>query len=174
MADQPSRDENIEIKDARVIFKNFEGKEDKYNTKGNRNFCIVLSQSEADQLSAAGWNVKTRPPREPGDDPLYYLKINLKFETLGRPPRVVMVNSRNKVRLDADSAILLDMGRVVTADVRFRPYQYDPGKYSAYLVTGFFVMEEDTLEERYSDLPEQGMVASGRTQDAGVDGFFDE
>ena len=167
-ATPPARDEMFEIRDARVIFKNFSGREEQFNKEGDRNFSLVLTKEDADMLAARGFNVKSRPPREEGDDPLYYLKINVKFDTKGRPPRVVMVNTKNKVGLDSGTATLLDMGRITHADVRFRAWNYDPGKYSAYLVTGFFNMEEDELEDRYSDLPEQGISSSGSARPSNV------
>lgn len=154
---QPNRvDSNVTVRDARIMFKNFRGEADQYTREGARSFHVVLTQDEADQLSAKGWNVKQRPPREEGDEPLYHLKVNVQFKTRGRPPRVVMVGSKNKTTLDEASVDVLDWARITSADVRFRPYEYDTGKFSAYLVTLFAVIEEDELEQRYADIPESG------------------
>ena len=41
----------LQIDDARIIFRNFEGREDKYDRKGDRNFALVIPNQEiADQL----------------------------------------------------------------------------------------------------------------------------
>lgn len=152
--------DNVAIKDAQIVFRNFSGREDKYNRAGARNFCLVLTPEEAEELRSQGWNVKTRPPRDEHDDDFHYLKINVQFATRGRPPRVVMVTAKNKTRLDEDTVDLLDSAEIKFVDVRFRPYEYEDGKYSAYLVTMFANIVEDELEERYSDIPEQGMSTS--------------
>ena len=40
----------LQIDDARIIFRNFEGREDKYNRKGDRNFALVIPNQEIDRL----------------------------------------------------------------------------------------------------------------------------
>lgn len=150
------KNDTIEILGARTIFRNFMGKGDDYNREGARNFGVVLSKEQAEELSAIGWNVKQRPPREENEDPLYYLKMNLQFQTRGTPPRVVMVGSKSKTPLSEATIDTLDHMVVKTVDVRFRAYEYSPGKFSAYVVTLFAVIEEDDIEMRYADIPTAG------------------
>lgn len=148
--------ENVEIKGAKLIFKNFRGAADKFNAKGNRNFCVILSPEQADQLAHIGWNVKQLKPREEGDLPTYYIKVNVQFDTVGKPPNVRMITKRNQTRLDEDLVDLLDDAYIEKANIRFRPYEYDPGKFSAYLVTLYAEVVEDDLGAEYADIPLAG------------------
>ena len=49
---------NITIENARIGFRNFSGKEGKYNPKGARNFCVFLAKEDAENLEQEGWNIK--------------------------------------------------------------------------------------------------------------------
>ena len=52
---------NLVIENCRITFKNFSGKETKFNPAGRRNFAVVLDEDTAHKLSDDGWNVKIRP-----------------------------------------------------------------------------------------------------------------
>ena len=45
------QNEDIAIENAELRFKNFSGKEGRFNAKGNRNFCVLLNPNDAYQLS---------------------------------------------------------------------------------------------------------------------------
>ena len=64
----------LQIDDARIIFKNFEGRGDKFNREGDRNFSLLIEdENTANALIKEGWNVKIKPGREEGDiDKSYY------------------------------------------------------------------------------------------------------
>ena len=55
---------NVLIDDARIIFRNFAGKEGMYNREGDRNFSVILPPDLADQLAKDGWNVKWLKARD--------------------------------------------------------------------------------------------------------------
>ena len=148
----------LQIDDARIVFRNFEGREDKYNRKGNRNFALVIPNQEiADALMDAkneygvGWKVKIRDPREEGDAPFMYLPVNVKFN--GRGPKVVLISGNKQTPLDEDSVSILDDIDIACVDLDIRPYDgestYGPFR-SAYLQAMYVTQEIDRLGRKYS------------------------
>lgn len=114
----------LQIDNARIIFRNFAGRADKYNREGDRNFAVVIEdQNIADDLIADGWNVKIRPPREDGEDPFMYLPVKVKFNDRG--PRVYLVTGNTKNRLDEDSVDCLDNIDIINVDLDIRPYDWE-------------------------------------------------
>lgn len=144
------------LEDVRLIFRNFSGNESQYNAKGVRNFCVVLPTDVADAMAADGYNIKQRPPREEGDDPLIYLKVNVNFNG-ARPPQVVLINSRGRTTLDEADLNILDWADIQHVDLIISPYVRDwpDGRttVTAYLQKIFVTIQEDELEEKYADVP---------------------
>lgn len=114
----------LQIDDARIIYRNFAGRGDKFNREGDRNFAVVIPEEEmAAQLTDLGWNVKIKPPREDGDTPFMFLPVKVKFN--GRGPNVYLQTGRNKNRLDEESIGLLDDIDIVCVNLDIRPYDWD-------------------------------------------------
>ncbi len=144
---------SIVIENARLIFRNFSGEEGKFNSKGNRNFCVLLEDDLARDLEKDGWNVKYLKPREDGDEPQPYLQVKVRFDNY--PPKVVIITSKGKRQLDEDEIGNLDWFIFDKVDVKIRPYPYDiNGKsgVSAYLKTMYAILMEDELELKYADV----------------------
>lgn len=113
----------LQIDDARIIYRNFAGRGDKYNREGDRNFAVVIPDEEtANELTNLGWNVKIKPPREDGDTPFMFLPVKVKFN--GRGPNVYLQTGRNKNRLDEESVGLLDDIDIVCVNLDIRPYDW--------------------------------------------------
>lgn len=145
------------IEDARIIFRNFTGREDKYNREGDRNFAVVLPEDVAEQMSKDGWNVRYLDPREEGDEPTPYISVAVNFNN--RPPRVVLLTSTTRTQLDERSVEVLDWSDIRTADLIARGYDWTVNGKSgtkAYLQSLFVTIEEDALERKYAvhDVPE--------------------
>lgn len=143
----------IQIDDARIIFRNFSGRGDKYNREGDRNFAVVIPEEEmADMLEAEGWNVTRKPPRDEDDSPFMYLKVKIKFNDRG--PNCYLMSGKAKRRLDEDSVGILDNVDIAAVDLDIRPYDWDVnGKQgrTAYLQAIHVTQEVDRFAERFAD-----------------------
>lgn len=74
----------LQIDDATIIFKNFEGRGDKFNREGDRNFSLLIDDPKtADAMVKEGWNVRIKPARDEDEDPFMRLPIKVKFSDHG-------------------------------------------------------------------------------------------
>ena len=103
------------VEDARIIFRNFEGKEGPYNRAGDRNFAVVLDHDVARQMLEDGWNVKYLPARDDTDEDTPYISVAVNFKN--RPPRVVLMTSTNRTQLNEDSVDVLDFADIAEVDL---------------------------------------------------------
>jgi hypothetical protein len=148
-------DKQLRMDDARILFRNFAGKEGKYNREGDRNFAVLLDDGIARTLAADGWNVKWLKPREEGDAEQAYMAVSVNFR--GRPPRIVMITSRGRTPISEEQVEMLDWVDIKTVDLILNPYEWEIGEKSgikAYLQTMFITIFEDPLELKYADVAE--------------------
>lgn len=158
---------NVTIEDARIVFRNFSGKEGQYNREGDRNFAVILEDELAEQMAADGWNVKYLKPREEDDSPTPYVQVKVKYGK-ARPPRVVLITSRGRTQLDEDTIMILDWADIELVDLIIRPYEWDVNGrtgITAYLQTIFITIAEDELERKYADVPDSAQNVIGGTPD---------
>ena len=147
--------EQITIEDARILFRNFSGKEGQYNRAGDRNFAVLLDDGVAQELANEGWNVKYLKPREEGDEPQAYVQVTASYK--GRPPRVVLITIRGRTNLDEDTIDVLDWCDIKHVDLMLNPYHWEVnGKtgIKAYLHSIYVTIVEDELELKYADVPD--------------------
>ena len=140
----------IQINDARIIFRNFEGRGDKFNREGDRNFSVVIpTQEMADALMndtneyGAGWNVKVKPPREDGDEPFMHMAVKVKFTAFG-PNVYLKSGDADAVRLDESNIDVLDNIDIASVDLDIRAYDDEingRGFRSAYLQSIYVVQD---------------------------------
>ena len=139
------------VEDARIIFRNFAGKEGQYNREGDRNFAVVLPEDVAKEMLADGWNVRILAGREEGDEDTPYISVAVNFNN--RPPRVVLLTSTTRTQLNEDSVEILDWADIKSADLIARGYDWSVNNKTgtkAYLQSLFVTIEEDALERKYS------------------------
>lgn len=141
---------NLEIENARIIFRNFKGEPSQFNAKGDRNFCVILDKETAKLLSADGWNVKQLRSKEEDEEPEFYMQVKVNFN--GRPPKVVKIKRGKPIELDEDSVSNLDDADIEHVDLIINPYQWNINGKSgikAYLKSGYFTIAEDRFESKY-------------------------
>ena len=149
----------LQIDDAKLIFKNFSGRGDKFNREGDRNFAVIIPDEEiAEALQndtneyGVGWNVKIKPPREDGDTPFMYLTVKVKFNDRG--PAVYLKTGENMNRLSEDTISCLDNIDIETVDMDIRPYDdviNDKPFRAAYLQSICITQAVDRFAARYMD-----------------------
>jgi len=155
MAKNEKRIPDISIEDAKLLFKNFSGKEGKFNPPGKRNFCVELTPEIAEELKADGWNVKKAISKYEGSDDLLYLPIAVAFGNY--PPKIILITSHGKTKLTEEDVNTLDWADIETADVLINPYQYEVNGtkgIKAYLKALYVTIKEDEFESKYYDVPD--------------------
>lgn len=147
--------ENIVIDNARIGFRNFEGKEGKFNSKGNRNFAIFLEKDLAKSLEEIGWNIRWLAPRQEGDEPQPMISVKVGFGQY--PPKIVLIANGKKSRLDESSVNMLDWAEIDKVDVTLRPYTWDVNGRNGikpYLKTMYVTLVVDDFEAKYEGIPD--------------------
>lgn len=141
------------IDDAIIKFPNFEGREEKYNRKGDRNFLLDIPTEEmAQALMERGWNVSIRDKRDEGGDLFMSLKVKVKFNDRGP---TIYLNTNGRVNmLDEESAGMIDQIDIASVSMDIRPYDWEvSGKTgrTAYLERMDVVQELDRFAARYAE-----------------------
>ena len=155
---------DLNIAGARLIFRNFAGKEDDFNRAGQRNFAVVLDDPEViTQLMNDGWNVKTWVPKNndgnlsDGATPMYYLPVSVEYKNF--PPLVYLVTGNKKKLLTEDLVNAVDYAEIINADVVISPYCWSVSGKSgvkAYLKTAYISIVVDAFGEKYERFEDIG------------------
>lgn len=113
-----------DIDGRQIIFKNFEGRGDKFNREGDRNFSLrITDESTADALVKEGWNVRIKEGRDEDEGPFMRLPIKVKFTNYG--PNVYLRTGDRVNELNEESIACLDNIEIESVDMDIRPYDWD-------------------------------------------------
>lgn len=161
-------DRNVIMEDIYILpgsWRHFGGKEALYNDEGQRNFAVSLEEKVARAMEEDGWTIgwpKDNPNIPPEDDTrLPFIKVKIKYGK-GKPPKIVLITSRNRQNLGEGELEMLDYADIVHADMIIRPYNWGPIRgesgVSAYLQSLYVTIEEDYLEKKYAEDLERGVA----------------
>ncbi len=148
-------EDELVLRDIRMLYKNFPGKKSDYNDEGQRNFSVWLTNAQAMHLQQLGWNPKLikRTADRPEEDREWHLKVNVSYNNV--PPRIFLItkstNSRNPI--DEEFVHRLQGGVYDKVDVTLSPYNHkmNGGGVTAYLRTMYCILHEDPLDLEYAD-----------------------
>lgn len=143
----------LQIDDARIIFKNFEGRGDKFNREGDRNFSLLIEDpNTADALIKEGWNVKIKEGRDEDEPPFMRLPVKVKFTDYG--PNVYLITNGRRNELDEESIACLDNIEIESVDLDIRPYDWEvngrTGR-TAYLQAMQVTQRVNRFDARYAE-----------------------
>lgn len=145
--------ENIIIENAHIIFRNFSGTGTKFNREGQRNFCVIIDDIDtANELKALGWGIKELRPRDEGEEPTRYLKVNVSYEY--NPPAIFLISGGKKTAIGEDSVGTLDHLEIKNIDLVIRPYSWDvSGRQgiAGYLKSMYVTLAEDAFAAKYAE-----------------------
>ena len=141
----------LQIDDAKIIFKNFEGRGDKFNRAGDRNFSLLIEDpNTADALVKEGWNVKIKPGRDEDEEPFMRLPVKVKFTEYG--PNVYLRTGDRVNKLNEESISWLDDMDIESVNMDIRPYDWEvngrTGR-TAYLQSMEVIQRIDRFSARY-------------------------
>lgn len=136
-----------------IIFKNFEGRGDKFNREGDRNFSLRIDDPDtADALIKEGWNVRIKEGRDEEEGPFMRLPIKIKFTNYG--PNVYLRTGDRVNELDEEGIACLDNIDIDSVNMDIRPYDWDvngrTGR-TAYLQSMEVVQRIDRFAARYAN-----------------------
>lgn len=142
---------NMLLEDAKFFRRpNFRGEEDNFKD-ARRKFNVLIPNDLADQLRGMGWNVKTLPPQEEGQEEISILKVMVDDGS-----DVWLRMGEDNEKLTPETFGVVDRSRIAEMDIEIRAWEYDPdekpGQYSARLVSIVAIIEQSLMSQKYGRL----------------------
>lgn len=138
-----------------IFFRNFSGKESRYNRAGTRNFNVSFDEETAKKYAEQGWNVSPMAPVHPNDPMRYKMKVNVRFDNY--PPKIFVISSAGKVEYTEAMVSELDRADIKNVDMIITPSRHEPMNandtgVTAYLKSMYVTLNEDPLALQYADV----------------------
>lgn len=143
----------ILLENVSLIFRNFSGRETKFQPAGTISFSVILTDELAEQLSEMGMNVKWTKPRDEEDIPVPFLGVKVNYDS-PRPPKIVLIAGGRRTYLTRDTIQTLDYADIINVDLMLNPYAWESPSgsgVSAYLDKAYVTIEDDPLERKYAE-----------------------
>ena len=144
----------VNIENAVIFWRNFSGKESKFNRAGDRNFEVYIDDPEvAEQMKEDGWNIKIQQPKGEGDAPRYHLPVCVSYRYY-EPEIYKGTDKHRMVKLDEASVKSLDQDDIVSTDIVIRGSHWEMnGKegIKAYLRAMYVIIEENMFASEYAE-----------------------
>lgn len=164
--------DNLTIEGARIMFRNFSGKEGKFNRAGDRNFCVIIDDPDmVKKLAKDGWNIKVWQPKDEDSEPVNYIPVKLRYDMV--PPKVYRISSitGKQVLMTEDMIDAFDSEDFRNVDLILHPYPWEiNGKtgVTAYVKTMYVTVEEDALAAKYAVKGDRPYDAVGPNEESGL------
>lgn len=147
------KDNSYTFFNAQLAFRNFSGEKSEINKVGERNFCLVITDTDvAETMKEEGWNIKQFKPRDEDEIPNHYLPVAVRFDI--KPPKVFKISGTRKTRLDEEAVGSLDFDEFENVDITVTPSNWTVRGNSgikAYLKTMYVTLVQDELAAKYDD-----------------------
>jgi len=142
---------SVTIYNAKLMYRNFSGKETEFNPKGNRNFCIFLDEDIAKNIEKEGWNVRWLESKNKDEAPQGMISVKVGFGNY--PPLIVVISDARQTKLNEETVNMLDWAEIAACDVTLNPYNYVISGRSgvkAYLKALYATLVVDELAKKYN------------------------
>jgi hypothetical protein len=156
----------INFENARITFKNFEGREGRFNRNGERNFAVIIDDPDlANKLRDDGWNVRIKEAREEGDRPFMTLQVAVSFRSFPNipPAEIYLYTNKARRKLNEETVGNLDFIEIQNIDMTIRPrfWEDDNGvtHIKAYLKEMHVTQASSPWEDKYAEYeaPEENL-----------------
>ena len=140
----------MEIKNAKIICKNFKGAERQYNPEGKRTFCVVLDipTDEVMKLEEAGWNVRILKPSEDYPEGGYMISVEARFKPYS-PVIWIRRNGGAEMMMNEATISELDNMSFQKVDLKISGSAYEPHKIKAYLREMYADVEVNQMAQAF-------------------------
>lgn len=143
---------NIEIENARILFRDF-GANGKF-ANGKRTFCVVIDDNWVPELEEEGYRIRKLEPNNPDDEPLYFMKVVVSYKI--SEPQILLLTkngrSYNRISLDESNVSQLDYAEIDNVDLVLTgsswTWNNESGK-TAYLRKAYVTVATDKFSQKY-------------------------